>query len=105
MSKRQSYPSDLTDEQWQVIRPLLPKRKLGKAGRPRTGEQRGLLDAIFYILRSACPWRSLPHDVPAWGTDCSQFHRWRTSGLWDNIHDALRRKVRIAEGRQPLPTV
>jgi putative transposase len=105
MSKRQSYPSDLTDEQWQLIRPMLPKRTMGKAGRPRTVEQRDLLDAIFYILRSACPWRSLPHDFPPWGTVSSQFHRWRTSGLWDKIHDALRRKTRIAEGRQPLPTV
>lgn len=105
MSKRQTYPSDLTDEQWYVIRPLLPTRKMGKAGRPRTVEQRDLLDAIFYILRAGCPWRLLPHDFPPWGTVSSQFCRWRKSGLWQKIHDNLRRKTRVAEGREPLPSV
>jgi putative transposase len=105
MDKRQRYPSDLTDEQWQLIRPLLPKRKMGKAGRPRTIERRDLVDAIFYILRSGCPWRMLPHDFPPWGTVSSQFYRWRQSGLWDRIHDALRAKARVAAGRQPLPSV
>jgi putative transposase len=105
MNKRQKYPSDLTNEQWQLIRPLLPMRKLGKAGRPRTVEQRDLLDGIFYILRSSCPWRMLPHDFPPWGTVSSQFYRWRKNGLWERIHDALRRKTRVAEGRQPLPSV
>jgi putative transposase len=105
MSKTQTYPSDLTDEQWQVIRPLLPKRKMGKAGRPRIVDQRNLLDAIFYILRAGCPWRLLPHDFPPWGTVSSQFCRWRKSGLWQKIHDALRRKTRVAEGREPLPSV
>jgi putative transposase len=105
MSKTESYPSDLTDEQWQLVRPLLPKRKMEKAGRPRTVEPRDLLDAIFYILRSGCPWRLLPHDFPPWGTVSSQFHRWRTSGLWQKVHDALRRKTRVADGREPLPSV
>lgn len=105
MSKRQTYPSDLTDAQWHVIRPLLPKRKMAKAGRPRTVEQRDLLDAIFYILRSGCPWRMLPHDFPPWGTVSSQFCRWRKTGLWQRIHDALRRKTRLAAGRQPSPSV
>ena len=101
----QTYPSDLTDEQWQVVRPLLPQRKMGKPGRPRTVEQRDVLDAIFYILRSGCPWRLLPHDFPPWGTISSQFYRWRKSGLWQRLHDALRRKTRVAEGREPSPTV
>lgn len=105
MSKTQSYPSDLTDEQWQLIRPLLPKRKRGKAGRPRTVEQRDRIDGIFYILRSGCPWRMLPHDFPPWGTVASQFYRWRKSGLWDRMHDALRRQTRMAAGREPLPSV
>jgi putative transposase len=105
MSKTQTYPSDLTDEQWQLLRPLLRKRQMGRAGRPRTVEQRDLLDAIFYILRSGCPWRLLPHDFPPWGTVSSQFFRWRKSGRWQKIHDALRSKTRVAEGRQPLPSV
>jgi len=105
MSKTKRYPSDLTDEQWQVLRPLLPKRKMGKAGRPRNVQQRDLLDAIFYILRAGCPWRLLPHDFPPWGTVSSQFFRWRKNGLWQKIHDALRRKTRVAEGREPQPSV
>src|SRR5262249_29947509 len=105
MSKTQTYPSDLTDDQWQLIRSLLPKRKPGKVGRPRTVEQRDLIDGIFYILRSGCPWRMLPHDFPPWGTVSSQFHRWQKSGLWEKIHDALRRKTRVAQGREPLPSV
>jgi putative transposase len=105
MSKTQTYPSDLTDEQWQLIRHLLPKRKPGKVGRPRTVEQRDLIDGIFYILRAGCPWRMLPHDFPPWGTVSSQFHRWQKSGLWEKIHDALRRKTRVAQGREPLPSV
>jgi putative transposase len=105
MSKTQPYPSDLTDEQWQVLRPLLPMRKTRKAGRPRTVEQRDIIDAIFYILRSGCPWRSLPHDFPPWGTVSSQFYRWRKSGLWERLHDTLRRKTRVAEGKEPQPTV
>ncbi len=105
MSKRQAYASDLTDEQWYVIRPLLPTRKMGKAGRPGTVEQRDLLDAIFYILRSGCPWRLLPHGFPPWGTVSSQFCRWRKSGLWQKIHGALRRKTQVALGREPVPSV
>jgi putative transposase len=105
MSKTQTYPSDLTHEQWRLIRPLLPKQKIGKAGRPRTVEQRDVLDAIFYILRSGCPWRLLPHDFPPWGTVSSQFYRWRKSGHWQHIHDALRRRIRLSNGKEPLPSV
>src|SRR3974377_2569996 len=98
MSKTQNYPSDLTDEQWQVLRALLPRGKMGKAGRPRIVEQRDLIDAIFYILRAGCPWRLLPHDFPPWGTVSSQFHRWRRSGLWQKLYRGLRRQTRLAHG-------
>jgi putative transposase len=104
MSKTQSYPSDLTDEQWDILRPMLPKRKIGKAGRPRSVDMRNLLDAIFYILRTGCQWRQLPHDFPPWGTVSSQFHRWRTNGLWERLQQALYTRVRQAEGRKPRPT-
>jgi putative transposase len=91
MSKTQAYPSDLTDEQWRLVRPLLPKRKGDKPGRPHTVDQRDLLDAIFYMLRCGCPWRLLPHDSPPWGTVSSQFYRWRMTGRWQHIRDGLRR--------------
>jgi putative transposase len=100
---RQAYPSDLTDEQWQLIRPLLPRRCPGP-GRPREVDRRAILDAIFYLLRTGCQWRQLPHDFPPWGTVSSQFHRWRASGLWDRIHDALHGRVRQAQGRNTRPS-
>jgi putative transposase len=104
MSKRQTYPSDLTDEQWQLLRPLLPKGRTGKPGRPREVDRRDLVDAILYIVRTGCQWRQLPHDFPPWGTVASQFYRWRTSGLWERLHNTLHGRVREAEGRAPRPT-
>jgi putative transposase len=98
------YPSDLTDDQWQLIRPLLPKRRWHKPGRPRTVALRGIVDAIFYILRTGCQWRLLPHDFPPWGTVSSQFYRWRKSGLWERIHHTLYGRVREAAGKRPRPT-
>jgi putative transposase len=103
MSKRQTYPSDLTDEQWQLLQPLLPKRP-GKAGHPVTVDRRQLLNALFYIARTGCQWRQLPHDFPPWGTVSSQFHRWRQSGLWDKIEAALYPRVRQHAGRTPRPS-
>lgn len=104
MSKEQTYPTDLTDEQWDLLRHLLPKRKQCKPGRPRSVEQRAILDAIFYILRTGCQWRLLPHDFPPWGTVSSQFYRWRQSGVWEKIQNALHRRVRQQEGRRPQPS-
>ena len=102
--KRQGYPSDLTDEQWALIRPLLPKRRAGQPGRKPTVSRRDLLDAIFYLLRTGCQWRQLPHDFPASGTVASQYYRWRCRGVWEKIHNALHARVRAAEGRDPKPT-
>jgi putative transposase len=100
---RQAYPSDLTDAEWALVRPLLPKRRRGP-GRPREIPQRHLLDAILYLLRTGCQWRQLPHDFPPWGTVSSQFYRWRTQGVWDKVHDALYARVRQAEGRNAKPS-
>ena len=102
MSKCKSYPSDLTDGQWELLRALLPKAQ--KAGRPPTVDRRDLLDAMFYLLRTGCQWRQLPHDFPPWGTVASQFFRWRKSGLWQRIHDALYTKARKQAGKKPRPT-
>jgi putative transposase len=101
---RQGYPSDLTDEQWALIRTLLPKRRSGQPGRKPMVSRRDLLDAIFYLLRTGCQWRQLPHDFPASGTVASQYYRWRCSCVWEKIHNALRARVRAAEGRDPKPT-
>jgi putative transposase len=96
------YPSDLTDEQWQLIEPLLPKPS--RVGRPRTVCRRRIVDAILYVVRTGCQWRQLPHDFPKWGTIYDLFWHWRTHGIWERIHSALREQLRRAEGRKPTPT-
>jgi putative transposase len=102
MNKTKPYPSDLTDEQWELVRPFLPGPS--RYGRRRTVDRRALVDAILYILRTGCQWRQLPHDFPPWGTASSQFYRWRVSGVWQRVHDALYARVRKQEGRKPSPT-
>src|SRR5947209_15074383 len=104
MSKDASYPSDLTDEQWKLIHPLLPKARKGGRGRPRKVDLRALVNALFYVIRTGCQWRQLPHDFPPWGTVASQFYRWRQDGVWQKLHDALHAKVRVHEGKAPKPS-
>jgi putative transposase len=98
---RTNYPSDVTDEQWQIIRKLLPPKK--KRGRPPV-DRREIINAIFYINRTGCQWRALPHNFPQWRTVYTVFRRWQKVGLWQKINDALRERVRVAAGKKPTPT-
>jgi transposase len=93
------YPSDLTDEQWALIEPLIPKPRPG--GRPRKTPVREVADAIFYLLRTGCQWRFLPQDFPAKSTVWEYFDAWRRDGTLDRIHDQLRERVRRRDGRKP----
>jgi putative transposase len=96
------YPSDLTDEQWQVVRGVLPKRaRLGRKPICR----RWILNAIFYVNRTGCQWRALPHDFPKWKTVYTIFWRWRKAGVWERVHEALCRRVRQQNGKKPTPSV
>lgn len=99
---RKAYPSDLTDAQWEELAPLIPPAKPG--GHPRTVDMREVINGILYVLRSGCTWRMMPHDLPPWGTVWGYFRRWRKDGTWERIHDALRPRVREAEGREPTPS-
>ena len=99
---RKLYPSDLTDEQWELLSPLLPEAKPG--GRPRSVDLREILNAILYVLRSGCSWRMIPHDLPPWQTAYKYFRRWSDDGTWERVHDSLRPLVREDEGRSPTPT-
>ena len=92
--RTQSYPSDVTDEQWALIEPHLP---VYPGGRPRKTDLRDVVDAIFYILRTGCQWRYLPKDFPPKSTVWRYFDEWRHDGTLDTIHDLLRKKVRTAE--------
>ena len=99
---RKSYPTDLTDAQWSLIEPMIPKSKRG--GRPRTTDVREVVDAILYRTRTGCQWRNLPHDFPPWGTVYHYFSNLKKVGRWRKIHDALREKVRAADGREASPS-
>lgn len=99
MNKRPNYPTDLTDEEWQIIEPLVPSVKSG--GRPADHWRREIVNAIFYVLRTGCQWRMLPHDLPPWQTIYTYFRNWRLDGTWQRIHERLRRQVRQAAGRHP----
>ena len=96
-----NYSSDLTDVQWQKIRRLLPKKK--KRGR-KPLDRRLVINAILYVVRTGCQWRMLPKDFPKWTSVYTVFWRWRKDGVWKDVHDALREKVRKQDGRKPTPT-
>lgn len=98
-----SYPSNLTAEQWIFISRYLPVAKSG--GRPRSTNLQAVLNAIFYVLCSGCPWRMLPGDFPAWQTVYSYFRRWRLDGTWIRIHRYLREWIRLAQDRRSSPSV
>ncbi len=100
--KRKRYPSDLTDAQWKRIEPLIPPAKPG--GRDRAHAMRDIVDALFYVLRSGCSWRMLPHDLPPWQTVYTYFQQWRDDGIIERIHTALRQQVRLEAGREPEPS-
>jgi putative transposase len=100
--ERTPYPSDLTDEQWQLIEPLIPAAKPG--GRPRTVNMQELINAILYLNRTGCSWRMLPHEFPPWGTVHYYYRVFRLQGLWPKIHDSLREQVRRKAGRKPTPS-
>jgi putative transposase len=84
---RKPYPTDLTDDEWARVEPLLPKPKSGtrKGGRP-AADTREVLDAIFYLLRGGQAWRMLPHDFPPWKTVYTRFRLWRLAGLLRHYH-------------------
>jgi putative transposase len=96
----QHYATDLTDEPFALLQPFLPKPK--RTGRP-PANLREVLNAIFYLVRSGCQWRLLPHDFPPWSTVHTWYRRWRTDGTWQRINEALRQQVRVAAGRHPSP--
>jgi putative transposase len=99
---RKPYSTDLSDAEWECIEPHLPTPRA--PGRPRVHTLREILNAIFYIVRSGCAWRLLPHDFPPWKTVHHYFRTWRIDGTWKKLHDALRKRARVRMGRDPQPS-
>ena len=100
---RTSYPSDLQDAEWALLAPLFDRN--GKRGRPSIYGQRALFNGIFYVLRSGCAWRMLPHDLPPWSTVHAAFKRWSRKGLLEKACHRLRRKWRADQELPEEPTV
>ena len=100
---RKSYSSDLTDEQWSLLDPLLPPPR-EDLGRPREVDFREVINAILYLNRTGCQWDMLPHDLPPKSTTYGYFAQWRDDGTWQRILDVLRTGVRTAAGREPTPS-
>jgi putative transposase len=102
---RKTYPSDLTDEQWALVAPLIPPAKSGpRGGHPRQVDMREVLNTLFYLNRSGCQWDRLPHDLLPKSTVYDYFAQWRDNGTWAKIVQALRERTRVAAGREPTPS-
>ena len=96
------YASDLTDEEWAILEPLIPAAKPG--GRPRTINMREVVNGIFYLLKTGCQWVMLPKEFPKWKTVNDYFLKWSKDGTWQRLNDALREEVRSAAGRDKTPS-
>ena len=100
---RKSYMSDITDEQWELLKGFIPAAKPG--GRPRKVEVREVVNAIFYILSAGCPWRMLPHDFPVWQTVYEYFRNWRIEKIWEPLNRQFNQWVRVSGGKDATPSV
>jgi len=96
------YPSDLTDDEWALVKPLIPPAKRG--GNKRHVDERAIVDGLMYILSTGCQWRALPKDLPARSTVHDYFDLWSWDGTLDRLHHALYVKCREQAGREASPT-
>lgn len=102
--QRQSYASDLTDEQWAIVEPLLPPPQTQRGGRPRELDMREVLNALLYLTRSGCQWDMLPHALLPKSSGYDYGAQWRDDGTWTTLRAALREQVRREAGREPTPS-
>jgi putative transposase len=96
------YNTDISAQQWQLLEPHLPVAKTG--GRKRTTNLREVINAMFYLIRTGCAWRLLPHDFPQWQTVYGYFRQWQKDGTWVKLHELLRQKVRLKAGKNAKPS-
>ena len=93
------YTSDLTDSQWEIIKPILQEARYRSIE-----EKREQMNAVFYLVKTGCQWRNLPKDFPKWKTVYSFYRRACMNGIWDKIQKALVKKVRLAKGKNEAPS-
>ena len=101
--QRQPYPSDLSDAEWEILKPLLPLPK--GFGHPVEVDLREILNGIFYVQRTGCQWEMLPHDLPPYSTVYGYFEKWQRQGVWQQIHDKIRHQLRSKLGRDKYSSV
>lgn len=101
--ERKNYPDDLNDFEWNILQSFIEKTPI-KRGRKPKHSKRELLNAIFYLLRTGCSWRNLPHDFPTWKTVYSQMRRWEKSQFFEKLHNNLRKQLRKQLGRDEEPS-
>jgi putative transposase len=99
---RKPYPSDVTDAQWEILAPLIPEPGAWSPREPIA--RREIINGIFYVLRTGCSWRQMPHDLPNGKTVYYYFRRWKRDGTWEQVMTTLRKQVRSQQGRDPEPS-
>ena len=102
MKPEQRYATDLTDAEWKLLEPLIPRA--AKKGRREEYSKRDIINGIRYLLRTGCAWRLLPRDFPPWATVYHYFRRWKNNGTWERVHGELRGRLRRRAGREPQPS-
>jgi putative transposase len=98
------YPSDLTDEEWQILEPLLKKIDPYKTGRPRKHDLREILNAIFYLNKTGCPWRYLPKDFPHYTVISYDYHQWVDHNVLEQMNTEIHQQLRKEVGRNENPS-
>ncbi len=101
-SLRKPYSTDLSDDQWHILEPLVPAAKTG--GRHAKYERREIVNALLYFTKNGCTWRNLPHDLPPWSLVHYYFWHWKQDATWQNLHDRLHEQLRQKNGRDPHPS-
>ena len=98
------YPSDLIDEEWEIIETIISDLDPYTTGRPRTTDLREIMNAIFYINKTGCPWRYLPKDFPSYKLVNYYYNKWTDNGMLEKINTALRHRLREKRGHNQDPT-
>lgn len=100
---RKPYPSDLNDDEWELIKSLIPSHR--GVGHPQTVERREIVNAILYWADKVIKWRAMPHDFPSWSTVYDYYSRWTKTGFWESINQKLLKVIRKSEGKNEEPSL